>query len=131
MTKHSRFGHNSYSNPFMRPDTRQRGELLYLSVIGSRLKCWTVIGQNCPGQLGTGNGTNMIYLMSENCCRDTWRSWDRIRDSKGISELPPIQLLFSCKISCICISFEVFVLISKAGMSSPDKVIVSDQDRLR
>ena len=78
MTKHSRFGHNSYSNPFMCPDTRQRGELLYLSVIGSRLKISTVIGQNCPGQPGTGNGTNMIYLMSENCCRDTWRSRDRI-----------------------------------------------------
>ena len=54
MTKHSRFGHNSYSNPFMCPDTRQRGELLYLSVIGSRLKIWTVIGQNCPDQSGDG-----------------------------------------------------------------------------
>lgn len=35
---------------------------------------------------GTGNGTNMIYLMSENCCRDTWRSRDRISNVANCGE---------------------------------------------
>ena len=39
MTKPSRLGHNSYSNPFMRPDTREGwgAKVRYWPVIGSQL----------------------------------------------------------------------------------------------